>query len=85
MKYSPPPSTRLFVASSEMASAVGMVTRCPNKMISTTPINPRVPTAYPKRRKRMAPRMVEIAVIYTGPVPKRFFWFSSSCILFFCS
>lgn len=70
IKYSPPPSTRVFVASSEMASAVGMVIRCPRMIIVKTPQNPSVPTAIPNRRKRIAPRIVEIAVKNTGAVPK---------------
>ena len=37
IKYSPPPSTLRLVAISEMASAVGMVTRCPSRMIRITP------------------------------------------------
>lgn len=72
IKYSPPPSTRLFVAISEMASAVGMVTICPSKIIKITPQKPSVPTAYPKRKNRMAPRMVEMAVKKTGAVPNFF-------------
>ena len=62
MKYSPPPSTRLLVASSEMASAVGMVTMLPTMIRMKTPHSPTVPTAYPKRRKRMAPKRVAMAV-----------------------
>ncbi len=62
MKYSPPPSTLLLVAISEMARAVGMVTICPSRITPITPQNPRVPTANPKRRKRTAPRMVAMAV-----------------------
>ncbi len=72
IKYSPPPSTRLLVASSEIARAVGIVTRCPNKIIRITPQKPSVPTAKPNRRNRMAPRMVEIAVKKTGAVPNFF-------------
>jgi hypothetical protein len=37
MKYSPPSSTRLLVAISDMASAVRMVTRCPSRIIPRTP------------------------------------------------
>jgi hypothetical protein len=73
MKYSPPPSTRLFVASSERASAVGIVTACPITISRRVPQKPRVPTANPNRRKRIAPRMVETAVKYTGAVPNRRF------------
>ncbi|OPZ53348.1 MAG: hypothetical protein BWY89_01755 [Bacteroidetes bacterium ADurb.BinA012] len=62
IKYSPPPSTRLLVASSEIARAVGMVTACPMIISSRVPQNPRVPTAKPKRRNTMAPIMVEMAV-----------------------
>src|SRR6056297_89440 len=72
-KYSPPPSTLLLVAISERASAVGMVTRCPRRIIPITPQNPRVPTANPNLRKRIAPRMVEMAVKKTGAVPNDFF------------
>src|SRR5690554_2647386 len=70
MKYSPPPSTRVSVASSPMARAVGRVMRWPMSTINMAPQKPRVPTAKPKRRKRMAPRMVEMAVKNTGAVPK---------------
>ncbi len=73
MKYSPPPSTRLLVAISESARAVGMVTICPSNMIRITPQNPRVPTAKPKRRNKIAPRIVETAVINTGAVPNFLF------------
>ena len=72
IKYSPPPSTRLFVDISLMARAVGMVTRCPKRIINTTPQKPSVPTAYPNRRNNMAPNMVEIAVKNTGAVPNLF-------------
>ena len=71
-KYSPPPSTLRLVASSLSASAVGMVTVWPINMTSITPQNPMCPTAIPKRRKRMAPSMVEIAVRKTGSVPNPF-------------
>lgn len=33
-------------------------------------INPRLPTAYPNLKNKIAPKMVEIAVIKTGAVPK---------------
>ena len=58
MKYSPPPSTRLLVASSDMASAVGIVTICPRMIIRNTPQKPTVPVAYPKRRNKIAPKIV---------------------------
>ena len=61
-----------MVASSEIASAVGIVTKCPISIISRTPKNPNVPTANPNLRKRIAPSMVEIAVKNTGAVPKPF-------------
>ena len=80
MKYSPPPSTRLFVASSEMAKAVGIVSECPTIMIRKAPQNPRVPTAKPNLRKRIAPTIVEIAVRKTGTVPNRFLVVSGSKI-----
>ena len=70
IKYSPPPSTFWFVAISEIASAVGIVTRCPKSTINRTPKNPNVPTAKPNLRKRIAPRIVEMAVKKTGAVPK---------------
>lgn len=73
MKYSPPPSTLLLVAISEMARAVGMVTMCPNKMINTAPQNPIVPTAKPNLKNKMAPSMVEMAVKKTGAVPNLLF------------
>ena len=70
IKYSPPPSTRWFVAISDMAMAVGMVTRCPSKIMAITPMKPSVPIAKPKRRNNIAPNMVDIAVKNTGAVPK---------------
>ena len=73
IKYSPPPSTLLLVAISEIANAVGMVTACPRNIIRTTPQKPRVPTAYPKRRNKVAPKIVDMAVKKTGAVPKFFF------------
>ena len=45
MKYSPPPSTRRLVAISEIASAVGSVTRWPSRTISSAPNSPTLPTA----------------------------------------
>jgi hypothetical protein len=48
-------------------------------MIRITPQNPSVPTAKPKRRKRMAPRIVEIAVKKTGAVPNDFEELDSIC------
>ena len=54
IKYSPPPSTFWLVAISEIASAVGIVTKCPMRTIKNTRKNPRVPTANPNRRKRIA-------------------------------
>jgi len=71
-KYSPPPSTRRLVASSLSASAVGMVTVWPINMTRITPQKPICPTAIPKRRKRMAPSMVDMAVKKTGSVPNPF-------------
>jgi len=62
MKYSPPPSTLLLVASSEIARAVGMVTACPMTISRSVPQNPSVPTAKPKRRNSMAPSIVDMAV-----------------------
>jgi hypothetical protein len=38
-------------------------------MISSTPKGPAWATAYPKRRKRMAPRIVLMAARKTGDVP----------------
>jgi len=35
------------------ARAVGIVTRCPRRMMSTTPQNPSVPTAKPKRKNKI--------------------------------
>lgn len=72
MKYSPPPKTRLLVASSDIANAVGMVTRCPSKMMNMTPQKPNVPTAQPKRRNSIAPNIVDMAVKKTGAVPNFF-------------
>ncbi len=45
IKYSPPPSTRVLVAISDTANAVGIVMRCPNNTINMAPQNPNVPTA----------------------------------------
>jgi hypothetical protein len=45
IKYSPPPSTRLLVAISEIAKAVGMATMCPSSISRITPQKPSVPTA----------------------------------------
>ena len=56
IKYSPPPSTRLFVAISEIAKAVGMVTICPSRMIRIAPQKPNVPTANPNLRNNIAPK-----------------------------
>jgi len=61
MKYSPPPLTFRFVAISAIASPVGIVMACPKRMIIRVPHNPRLPTAYPKRKNRIAPRIVLIA------------------------
>jgi len=52
-----------------MAKAVGMVIKCPRITNNKLPVKPMVPTAKPNRRNRIAPRMVEIAVIKTGAVP----------------
>jgi len=73
MKYSPPPSTRLFVASSDRANAVGIVSEWPKIINSKAPQKPKVPTANPKRRNRIAPRIVDIAVKKTAVVPNRLF------------
>ena len=70
MKYSPPPSTLRLVAISAIARAVGTVTMCPSRMISTPPARPVCPTAYPKRRNMTAPRIVLILARKTGAVPK---------------
>lgn len=69
IKYSPPPSTLLFVAISEIARAVGMVTIWPSKMMRMAPQNPNVPTAKPNLRNKIAPKIVDIAVKKTGAVP----------------
>lgn len=69
IKYSPPPSTRLLVAISEMASAVGMVTICPIRMMRIAPQKPSVPTANPNLKNKIAPKIVEMAVKNTGAVP----------------
>ena len=45
MKYAPPPSTLRLVAISEIASAVGRVTRWPISTIISAPIMPTWPTA----------------------------------------
>ena len=73
IKYSPPPSTRLLVAISDIANAVGMVTKWPKSTIKITPQKPKVPTAKPKRKNNMAPRIVDIAVKKTGAVPNFLF------------
>jgi hypothetical protein len=39
-------------------------------MISTAPQKPSTPVAKPNLRNKMAPRMVDRAVKYTGAVPK---------------
>ncbi len=70
MKYSPPPSTRRLVAISAIASAVGIVTACPRRMIHSVPRKPVWATAYPKRRKRIAPSIVLTLARNTGAVPK---------------
>jgi hypothetical protein len=62
-----------LVAISDIASAVGMVTKCPKIIIPITPQKPIVPTANPKRKNNIAPRMVEMAVKNTGAVPKPLF------------
>jgi hypothetical protein len=41
-------------------------------MMRITPQKPRVPTPKPKRKNRIAPRIVEIAVKNTGAVPNDF-------------
>ena len=69
IKYSPPPSTLRFVEISAMAMAVGMVIKCPIKIIKMVPIIPACATAYPKRRNRMAPNIVLMAARKTGAVP----------------
>ena len=45
MKYAPPPATRRFVAISETASTVGIVTMWPITMIIIVPQRPTWPTA----------------------------------------
>ncbi|OQC34263.1 MAG: hypothetical protein BWX65_00484 [Bacteroidetes bacterium ADurb.Bin057] len=62
IKYSPPPSTRLLVANSDMAKAVGMVTKCPIAIRINVPHKPTDPTAYPKRKRTIAPTIVKRAV-----------------------
>jgi hypothetical protein len=57
------------VAISDKASAVGIVTICPNNIIRITPQKPTVPTAKPNLKNKIAPKMVEIAVKNTGAVP----------------
>ena len=52
-----------------MAMAVGIVTARPSKITPSVPKNPRLATAYPKRKNMIAPRMVEMAVKKTGAVP----------------
>lgn len=73
IKYSPPPSTLLLVAISEIAKAVGIVTIWPSRIISTAPQNPTVPTAKPNLKNKIAPNMVDIAVKKTGAVPNLLF------------
>ena len=73
IKYSPPPSTLLLVAISEIAKAVGMVTICPNNIIRMAPQKPTVPTAKPNLKNRMAPSIVDMAVKKTGAVPNLVF------------
>ena len=85
IKYSPPPSTFSLVAISERASAVGIVTECPSRMIRIVPAKPSIPTAKPKRRNRIAPSMVDIAVKNTGAVPKDFFWDAAAMADYFLS
>jgi hypothetical protein len=46
-------------------------------MIPITPKNPTCPTAQPKRRNKIAPRMVESAVKKTGNVPNLAWVFTS--------
>jgi hypothetical protein len=54
-----------------MANAVGIVSECPRIINRNVPQNPRVPTAKPNLRNRIAPRIVEMAVKNTGIVPNR--------------
>jgi hypothetical protein len=58
------------VAISAKAIAVGIVTKCPIRIIKRVPIKPTDPTAKPNRRNITAPNIVEIAVKKTGRVPK---------------
>ena len=49
IKYSPPLSSHWFVAISDMAKALGIVTKWPIIRIISTPNESNVPTANPKR------------------------------------
>lgn len=73
IKYSPPPSTLLLVAISDIARAVGIVTIWPSRIIKTAPQNPTVPTAKPNLKNKIAPSIVDIAVKKTGAVPNLLF------------
>ena len=87
MKYSPPPSTRVLVANSEIANAVGIVIKCPRRIIAKIPKKPNVPSPNPNLRNRIAPKIEEIAVKNTGAVPNPFFvpiFAVSFAIFFFC-
>lgn len=50
------------------AMAVGMVTKCPIKIMRSDPMKPTDPIAKPNRRNITAPKIVEIAVKNTGSV-----------------
>ena len=54
-----------------------MVTTCPRTIIPITPINPTCPTAQPKRRNKIAPKIVDRAVRKTGRVPNLALVFTS--------
>ena len=57
---------------SDIAIAVGIVTIWPNIIMAITPQKPSVPTAKPKRKNSIAPKIVLMAVMNTGAVPNRF-------------
>ena len=57
------------MAISATARAVGTVTKWPTKTIINVETKPTWATAYPNRKNKIAPRMVEMAVKNTGQVP----------------
>ena len=59
-----------------------MVTKCPIKTINRTPAKPKVPTAKPKRKNKIAPNIVDIAVKKTGAVPNPLAFFSVIALYF---